>query len=193
MRYVRFIVIAIMVTPVPVKYLLAQDQDVESQDSKSWFESQWEHNEQESLSKLPADLREDLLKVKEVNLEQYGELLHDAAHTQYDGHFEYMEAFEKERYETDILVQQLELQTEALSIQFEHAKDDQKNGLISKLKTKLDKLFEMKEKERTLNIEMLEKELAQLKESLSVRQQHKKEIINRRLNELIGRDDYFEW
>ena len=43
------------------------------------------------------------------------------------------------------------------------------------------------------NPEMLEKELARLKESVSVRQQHKKEIINRRLNELIGRDDYFEW
>jgi hypothetical protein len=65
--------------------------------------------------------------------------------------------------------------------------------LISRLKTTLEKLFEMKEKERSLNIEMLEKELARLKESVSVRQQHKKEIINRRLNELIGRDDYFEW
>jgi len=182
-----------MVATLPVKYLLAQDQDVEAQDSKSWFEERWEHNEQETLSKLPAGLREDLLKVKELDLEQYGDLLHDAAHTQYDRHFEYMEAFEKEMYETEMLVQQLEMQTEALSIQFEHAKDNQKNGLISKLKTSLDKLFEMKEKERALNIEMLEKELTQLKESLSVRQQHKKEIINRRLNELIGRDDYFEW
>ena len=193
MRYIRFIIIAVMVTCVPVKYLLAQDSDVDSQDSKSWFESEWEHDEEETLSKLSADLREDLLKVKKVDLEQYGELLHEAAHSQYDEHFRYMDAFEKERYETEILVQHLELQTEALSIQFEHAKDNQKNGLISKLKTKLDELFEMKEKERALNVEMLEKELTQLKESLSVRQQHKKEIINRRLNELIGRDDYFEW
>ena len=193
MRYIHFIIIAVIAASVPVQYLLAQDQDVKAPDSESWFETEWEHNEQETLSKLPADLREDLSKVKEVDLEQYGELLHDAAHTRYDGHFDYMEAFEKERYETDILVQQLEMQTEALSVQFEHAKDDQKNGLISKLKTKLDELFEMKEKERALNIEMLEKELTQLKESLSVRKQHKTEIINRRLNELIGRDDYFEW
>jgi len=193
MRYIRFIIIVVMVTCVPVKYLLAQDSDVDSQDSKSWFESEWEHDEEESLSKLSADLRDDLLKVKKVDLEQYGELLHEAAHAQYDDHFRYMDEFEKERYETEILVQHLELQTEALSIQFEHAKDNQKNGLISKLKTKLDELFEMKEKERALNVEMLEKELTQLKESLSVRQQHKKEIINRRLNELIGRDDYFEW
>lgn len=193
MRYIRFIIIALIAASVPVKYLLAQDQTDESQDSKSWFEERWEHNEQETLQKLPADLRADLIKVKEIDLEEYGELLHEAAHTQYEGHFRYAEESEKERYETEMLVQQLELQTEALSIQFEHAKDDQKNGLISKLKTKLDKLFEMKEKERALNVEMLEKELTQLKESLSVRKQHKKEIINRRLNELIGRDDYFEW
>ena len=193
MRYLRFIIITAMVASVPVKYLLAQDQSDESQDSKSWFEERWEHNEQETLSKLSADLRADLLKVKEVDLEEYGELLHEAAHTQYEGHFRYAEESEKERYETEMLVEQLELQTEALSIQFEHAKDSEKNGLISKLKTKLDELFEMKEKERALNVEMLEKELTQLKESLSVRQQHKKEIINRRLNELIGRDDYFEW
>ena len=142
---------------------------------------------------MSADLRKDLLKVKDLDLERYGELLHEAVHARYDGQVGNMAAFEKERYETDILVQQLELQTEALSIQFEHAKDSQKNGLISKLKTKLDELFEMKEKERALNIKLLEKELTQLKESLSVRQQHKKEIINRRLNELIGRDDYFDW
>jgi hypothetical protein len=182
-----------MIATVPVKYLLAQDQDSKAPGSESWFESEWEHNEQESLSKLPADLREDLLKVKEVDLEQYGELLHEAAHSQYDGHFRYAEESEKERYETEMLVQQLELQTEALSIQFEHAKDSEKNGIISKLKTKLDELFEMKEKERALNIKLLEKELTELKESLSVRKQHKTEIINRRLNELIGRDDYFEW
>ena len=193
MRYIRFIIIAAMVASVPVKYLLAQDQSDESQDSKSWFEERWEHNEQETLSKLSADLRADLLKVKEVDLEEYGELLHEAAHTQYEGHFRYAEESEKEMYETEMLVEQLEMQTESLIIQFEYAKDSEKNGLISKLKTKLDELFEMKEKERALNVQMLEKELTQLKESLSVRQQHKKEIINRRLNELIGRDDYFEW
>ena len=75
-----------MVASVPVKFLFAQDPDVEPQDSKSWFEQQWDHNEQETLSKLPADLKDELLKVKEVDLEQYGELLHDAAHARYDEH-----------------------------------------------------------------------------------------------------------
>jgi len=40
---------------------------------------------------------------------------------------------------------------------------------------------------------MLEKEFAQLKESLKARKNNKSEIINRRLNELIGKGDYFDW
>jgi hypothetical protein len=182
-----------MAASVPVKILFAQDTDVKSQDSKSWFETRWEHDEQESLSKLPADLKKDLLKVKEIDLEQYGELLHEAAHARYDEHFKYMEAFEKERYETEMLVQQFELQTEALGIQFEHANDNQKNGLISKLKTTLEKLFDLKEKERKLEVEMLEKELVKLKESLEVRKKNKAQIINRRISELTGMGDYLDW
>ena len=51
----------------------------------------------------------------------------------------------------------------------------------------------MKEKSRSLEVDFLEKELAQLKESLKVRKNNKGEIINRRLNKLIGKGDYFEW
>jgi hypothetical protein len=40
---------------------------------------------------------------------------------------------------------------------------------------------------------MLEKELALLKESLKVRKKNKGEIINRRLNKLIGKGDYLDW
>jgi len=193
MRYICFIIIAFMIASVPVKFLLAQDQNVKSEVSESWFESQWEHNEQESLSKLPVDLKEDLLKVKEIDLEQYGELLHAAAHAQFDKRFRYMVASEKELYETEMLVEQLELQTEALSIQFEHATDIQRNGLITKLKTTLEKLFDLKEQERKLEVEMLEKELAKLKESLKVRKTNKAQIINRRMSELTGMGNYLDW
>jgi hypothetical protein len=51
----------------------------------------------------------------------------------------------------------------------------------------------MKEKARSLEVEFLEQELAQLKESLKVRKNNKGEIINRRLNELIGKGDYLDW
>ncbi len=54
-------------------------------------------------------------------------------------------------------------------------------------------LFDLKEKERRSEVAMLEFELAELKASLEVRQSNKADIILRRLSELIGRDDYFEW
>ena len=193
MRYKCIIIIFIMVISVPVHILFAQGTDAESESSESWFESRWEHNEQESLSKLPPELRADLLKVKEIDLEQYGELLHNAAHAQFDEYFGYMDASEKERHETEVLVEQLEIQTRALGIQFEYATDSQKNDLILKLKASLEKLFDIKEKERKLEVEMLEKELAKLKESLEVRKKNKAQIINRRLSELTGMGDYLDW
>jgi len=54
-------------------------------------------------------------------------------------------------------------------------------------------LFDMKEKARGLEVDFLEQELAQLKESLKVRKSNKGEIINRRLNELIGKGEYLDW
>jgi len=51
----------------------------------------------------------------------------------------------------------------------------------------------MKEKARSLEVELLEKELTQLKETLKVRKKNKGDIINRRLNELIGKCNYLEW
>jgi hypothetical protein len=98
-----------MVISIPITNLLAPDEDKDWGNSESYFEREWEHNEEETLAKLPADLKEDLLKIKNIDLEEYGDLLHDAAHSQYDEHFDYMEAFEKVRFETDMMVQKLEL------------------------------------------------------------------------------------
>ncbi|MCH7723895.1 MAG: hypothetical protein IIC76_11285 [Bacteroidetes bacterium] len=81
----------------------------------------------------------------------------------------------------------------SLGIRYEHADDNEKPKTINDLKSKLKQLFDMKEKSRSLEVDFLEKELAQLKESLKVRKNNKGEIINRRLNKLIGKGDYFEW
>lgn len=81
----------------------------------------------------------------------------------------------------------------SLGIRYEHANDNEKPKIINDLKSKLKQLFDMKEKSRSLEVDFLEKELAQLKESLKVRKSNKGEIINRRLNKLIGKGDYFEW
>lgn len=80
-----------------------------------------------------------------------------------------------------------------LGFRYKYADDNEKPKIINDLKSKLNQLFDIKEKARSLEVEYLEKELAQLKESLKVRKSNKGEIINRRLNELIGKGDYLVW
>ena len=154
-----------------------------------------EQDEQEILKHISPDLKNELLKVKEVDPERYRELLfeYSSGSYVYEGYLGYMESFEKERYEAQKKINELELITESLGIRYEYANDNEKQKIISDLKSHLNQLFDAKEKARSLEVEMLERELVQLKESLRVRQQNKNEIINRRLNELIGKGDYLDW
>lgn len=151
-------------------------------------------DEKEILSKLPPELKADLLKVKEVDKESYEELLEQTSYTGFDMYAGFMEASEKERFQTDRKIEEMEVRTEALGIRYEHSSsENEKQKITTDLKSVLNQLFDMKEKSRSLEVEMLEKELKQLKESLKVRKQSKNEIINRRLNELIGKGDYLDW
>jgi len=151
-------------------------------------------DENELLKKLPPDLKADLLKVKEVDKERYEELLEQTSYNSFDMYTGFMEASEKERFQTDRKIEEMEVRTEALGIRYEHSSSEsEKQKIVSDLKGVLNQLFDMKEKSRSFEVEMLEKELKQLKESLNVRKQSKDEIINRRLNELIGKGDYLDW
>ena len=164
--------------------------------SYNYDENFSEQDEQEILKHLSSELKNELLKVKDVDQERYKELLYECSSGSYiyEGYMGYMESFEKERYETENKVNELEVITESLGIRYEHAKNDNdRQKIINELKSNLNQLFDAKEKSRSLEVEVLEKELAQLKESLKVRKQNKNEIINRRLNELIGKGDYLDW
>ena len=164
--------------------------------SYNYDENFSEQDEQEILKHLSPELKNELLKVKEVDQEGYKELLYECSSGSYvyEGYMGYMESLEKERYETENKVNELEVITESLRIRYEHAKNDNdKQKIINELKPNLNQLFDAKENLRSLEVDMLEKELAQLKESLKVRKQNKNEIINRRLNELIGKGDYLDW
>ena len=90
-------------------------------------------------------------------------------------------------------INELDLQTEILGIQYVHANAQESTKIKKELQSKLEMLFDLKEKERRSEVEMLERELAELKASLEIRKNNKADIILRRLSELIGKDDYLEW
>ena len=149
-------------------------------------------DEAKILAKLPADVKADLLKVKEVDEEEYRDLLFSASHIGYEYHV-YSSKFEKEMVENSKRINELDLQTETLGIQYIHANTQERTNIKKELQSKLEMLFDLKEKERKSEVEMLERELAELKASLEVRKNNKADIILRRLSELIGKDDYLEW
>ena len=152
-----------------------------------------EQDEKELLDKLSPELKAELLKVKEYDQQKYEELLRETSYGRFEFYTDFMEPKEKERMENERKIEEMEVKTEALGIRYEYASSTEKQKIVSELKAVLNKLFDMKEKARSLEVEMLERELTQLKESLKVRKQSKDEIINRRLNELIGKGDYLDW
>ena len=149
-------------------------------------------DEAKILAKLPADVKADLLKVKELDEEEYKNLLFSASHLGYEYHL-YSSKFEKAMVENSKRINELDLQTEILGIQYVHANAQERTNIKKVLQSKLEMLFDLKEKERKSEVEMLERELAELKASLEVRKNNKADIILRRLSELIGKDDYLEW
>jgi len=80
-----------------------------------------------------------------------------------------------------------------LGICYDYANDNEKQKIINDLKSQLNQLFNLKEEDRGLGIELLKKEIAQIKESLKVRKKNKDDIVLRRLSEFIGNDDYMGW
>ncbi|RLD17464.1 MAG: hypothetical protein DRI33_05030 [Caldiserica bacterium] len=149
-------------------------------------------DETKILAKLPEDVKADLLKVKELDEEEYRNLLFSASHLGYE-YYLYDTKFEKEMVETSKRINELDLQTEILGIQYFHADAQERTKIKKELQSKLEMLFDLKEKERRSEVEMLERELAELKASLEVRKRNKADIILRRLSELIGKDDYLDW
>ena len=149
-------------------------------------------DEAKILAKLPADVKADLLKVKELDEKEYRDLLFSASHLGHE-YYVYSSEFEKEMVENSKRINELDLQTETLGIHYIHANAQERTNIKKVLQSKLEMLFDLKEKERKSEVEMLERELAELKASLEVRKNNKADIILRRLSELIGKDDYLEW
>jgi|GEM_PF-2780593 len=195
MKNIKWCLIVSAISIYAAGISFGQDYDQEPKAPKIYGYSEGNnHDEKELLSKLSPELKADLLKVKELDKERYEELLEQTSYNDFDMYTGFMEASEKERFQTERKIEEMDVRSEALGIRYEYSSSEsEKQKIVSDLKAVLNQLFDMKEKSRSLEVEMLEKELKKLKESLNVRKQSKNEIINRRLNELIGKGDYLDW
>jgi hypothetical protein len=151
-------------------------------------------NEDKILKTLPQDIREDLLRVKNIDEEKYFDILSSAPHLYFNfDHDYFLDPFEKKRMEQSQLVGHWEMHTRAIGFLYQHSNQNERPELKTKLQTKLEKLFNLKEEERRLEVKMLEHQLQELKTYFEERKNNKTQIINRRLNELIGKGEYLDW
>jgi hypothetical protein len=158
------------------------------------FQDLTKKNEEKILKSLPSGIKEDLLKVKSFNEKEYYNLLSESPDYYLRSDWEYfLDPLEKQRFEQQQSIEQTEMHTKALGFLYQNAKSDEQQKIKTQLKKELEKLFDLKEHERRLEVEMLESEIKELRASLDARKNNKNEIINRRLNELIGMGDYLDW
>jgi|GEM_PF-3210767 len=88
---------------------------------------------------------------------------------------------------------ELELKSEKLALEYKKAEDADKSRIKTELKNLLDDLFTRREELKKQEVEDLTKELKELKNSLELRSKNKSTIIQRRMDELLGNGDIYEW
>ena len=169
------------VPPEPPKF------DFEFQD----FNNMSEHEEKQLLKNIKEDLQKELKFIKNFKKDKYFDFLRESQFKNLE--IPFMVKREKEQYEREKKIFELEIKTEALASKYEAANRTEKEKIKNELRQKIGDLFIEKEEERKSHVAELEKELSELKKSLEVRMKSKNEIISRRVQELINEDRYLDW
>jgi len=87
----------------------------------------------------------------------------------------------------------LERDCEVMAETCRQTEGEEQQKLKAQLRTTLAQLFEIRQARLKQEVAELERETARMKERLAKREQHQQEIIDKRLRELLGEEDYLEW
>jgi hypothetical protein len=163
---------------------------IELGDYKRFFELS-EKEEQKLLQELNEELKKHLTELKKYDKEEYIELLRESQYR--NMRYPFATSREKEMLQRERKIFELEVATRSLSAKYNSDKSADKSKLKSQLTTTISELFDLKELNRQSQVKELERELASLKKELDVRSKNKTEIIRRRVQELLGEDDFLDW
>lgn len=155
---------------------------------------EWREEKQEEaiefLSKYIEAERLEKLKVKHPMA--YRRLLRHALKEKRG--LEHLKEVDPERFEVRSGCLKLELRTNMLAEDYRTTEaNPKKEELKKELRTVLEQLFDLKEKEREFELKRLEKEIVKLKDIGTERKKNKKEIIERHLDELLLEKEYLRW
>jgi hypothetical protein len=157
---------------------------------KRFFEFS-EQEEQKLLQELNKELKDHLTELKKYDKEEYFELLRESQYR--NMRYPFATKKEKEMLQREKKIFELEVATRSLSAKYNSDKSADKSKLKSQLTTTISELFDLKELNRQSQVKELERELTNLKKELEIRSRNKDEIIRRRVQELLGEDDFLDW
>ncbi|WP_456427122.1 hypothetical protein [Rhodocaloribacter sp.] len=93
----------------------------------------------------------------------------------------------------DAEVREMEREASRLARKARRADDDEREKLEAELQEKLEAIFERKMELREKRVEKLKEALEEARARLEERRKAREEIIQRRLRDLLGEDDLYEW
>ena len=159
----------------------------------SFFSKMSKEHEQNILKKYSEQLQKSLKELKQLDEKKYYDILRKRQFDNLVIPFSFDGKENKKQMERKNKINELEILTETLGAKYQNSNKTEKNTIKNKLRRNLLELFTLKEEDRKKEVEELKHKLAKLEKVLNVRMKNKDEIIKRRLEELIGEEDYLEW
>jgi len=152
--------------------------------------------EEKLLKNLSPGIRAKMEEIKKLNKNKYYQLLRTSFpfgylattfsnQEEYTGLLNSNENLKKEK--------ELEIEAELLALKIKNVEGGSQQKLKNDLAGILNQLFDLREIRKEIEVKQLEKRLQELKESLQARKQNKNEIVQRRIQEMIGDSRYLRW
>jgi len=99
-----------------------------------------------------------------------------------------------ELYRKAIELRKLSATVRVMANNYKKSDSDSERGKIrTKLRDTLSMVFDLKEKERVAEMDRIKKRLVRLQAEMVERQNNKDQIVENRLNKLIGKEHLYEW
>ena len=144
------------------------------------------------LEQFDPERLKQLRHLKEVDPEAFLRMMKESQHEMMK--LNELRERDPQRFEQIMKERQMENEIKELSLQCRKSQNnDEKEEIKKDIKTRLEKLFDLREAQRENEIKRMEQELNKLKEKMKTRKTNRDKIIERRQKELIGEEDDMGW
>ena len=191
MKYLKYLVIIVILLNLPTILFAQEDPDLPPPPPPPYFELSSE-DEQEYLKNIDSDLKLKLQQIKQFNQQKYVEYLQELRWRGMELSYMHM-GKEKEMIKREQQIVEYNILTESLAIEYQKASSAEKEKIKKELEKNLNNLFDLKEMQRESEVKVLEAEIKKLKQKIASRKNNKSTIIRRRTEELLGEEKYLDW